>query len=585
MNTNQIKQMIVRIAKEEGLDPNLALAVAKQESGFNPKARSGAGAAGLFQLMPFHWRKMGIANDPYNPEMNAKAGIRLLKSFIKANNGDVSLGLAAYNAGQGSVNKYNGIPPYKETQNYVKNIMSNYKGKPASSIKVTGANSTTTTKQGGGQMVDYPQTTYSYNPTGYSNSELLTTAVSDTDLIKKYDMAYRLGILSKEDYANILGVSPDNIPNTSGLTDTEKEILNREYGIKTEDLQNVLSQGQNALLQAQQQSNAGVNMYDLLNQRYQEYANIINQDPRLSNKYGYYLDPQKLALSQGLENASNLMAQFTGLPAIQLPTYEDIAKRQYQARIANEMGVPYEDYMAAITNKIKFDSAVKQQEINNMIEAMKQYGLSDREIATQLSALSQKGLDALTKSAEINADYGKTVGGDYITAVGDTKRSMIENEAQLDRLRRENAVKALQSQIEANRAIDVQNLQNVANKYNTDVTAGVTMRGQDTNYNIAGMQQPAKNLTSVGNFYANTSPVFGYTPQQQSGMVNLLPNAGRNLFIDPNATPQQVQNVLFGQSQEGQIQNNPNAPKAFNMFNPQQNIFSKLFGSITGGNN
>lgn len=584
MNTNQIKQMIVRIAKEEGLDPNLALAVAKQESGFNPKARSGAGAAGLFQLMPFHWKNMGIANDPYNPEMNAKAGIRLLKSFIKANNGDVSLGLAAYNAGQGSVNKYNGIPPYKETQNYVKNIMSNYKGKPASNIKVTGANSTTTTKQGGGQMVDYPQTTYSYNPTGYSNSELLTTAVSDTDLVKKYDMAYRLGIISKEDYAKILGVSPDSIANTSGLTDTEKEILNREYGIKTEDLQNVLGQGQNALLQAQQQSNAGVNMYDLLNQKYQEYADIIKQDPRLQNQ-GYYVDPQRAALSQSLSNASNLMAQFTGQTPIQTQSYEDRIKQQYYIDMANRIGVPYEDYMAAITNKINFDTAMKQQEITDAINVMKQYGLTDKEIATQLSSLSQKGLEALTKSAEINADYGKTVGGNYITAIGNTKKSMIENEAQLDRLRRENAVKALQSQIGANQAIDVQNLQNVADKYNTDVTAGVTMRGQDTNYNIAGMQQPAKNLTSVGNFYANTSPALGYTPRQQSGMVNLLPNTGRNLFIDPNATPQQVQNVLFGQSQEGQIQNNPNAPKAFNMFNPQQNIFNKLFGNMMGGNN
>lgn len=575
MNTNQIKQMIVRIAKEEGLDPNLALAVAKQESGFNPKAHSGAGAAGLFQLMPFHWENMGIARNPYNPEMNAKAGIRLLKSFLKANDGNVRLALAAYNSGQGSVNKYKGIPPYKETQNYVKNIMSNLKTRPAENLSSNNNNNS----KGGSIMVDYPQTTYNYNPTGYTNKQLLDTAISDTDLAKKYDMAYRLGVISKQDYANILGVPESAIRDTSGLTDTEKGILNKEYGASINDIQEVLSQGQQALLQAQQNSNAGVNMYDLLSQKYKEFADVINQDPRLSNKYGYYLDPQKLALSQGLENASNLMAQFTGLPAIQLPTYEDMAKRQYQARIANEMGVPYEDYMAAITNKIKFDSAVKEQEINNMVEAMKQYGLSDREIATQLSTLSQKGLETLNKSAEINADYGKTVGGNYINALGDIRNSMINNEAELDRLRRTNAGNALQYQMGANQAVDVQNLKNVNDKYATDVNAGVTMRGQDNTASIAARQQPAKDLSSASLWALNTGTLGGYTPQQQAALTQMLPYNARSLFIDPNANPEDVRKALVGMSQEGQIQNNPNVPKATNLFGNQLNgIFSGLFG-------
>lgn len=577
MDNNQIKQMIVRIAKEEGLDPNLALAVAKQESGFNPKVRSEAGAAGLFQLMPFHWENMGIARDPYNPEMNAKAGIRLLKSFLKANGGNVQLALAAYNSGQGSVNKYKGVPPYKETQNYVKNIMSNLKSNPAQNFSSTNKNNNN--NKGGSIMVDYPQTTYNYNPTGYTNKQLLDTAVSDTDLVKKYDMLYRLGGISKKDYANILGIPESAIKDTSGLTDTEKEILNREYGANINDIQGVLSQGQEGILKAQKQANAGENMYDLLNRKYQEFTDIVKQDPRLSKQYGYYVDPQKLALSQGLENASNLMAQFTGLPAIQLPTYEGMAKRQYQAKIANEMGVPYEDYMAAITNKINFDSAVKQQEINNMIEAMKQYGLSDREIAAQLSTLSQKGLEALNKSAEINADYGKTVGGNYINALGDIKNSMINNEAELDRLRRANAGNALQYQIGANQAVDVQNLKNVSDKYTTDVNAGVTMRGQNTTANIAARQQPAKDLSSASLWALNTGMLGGYTPRQQAALTQMLPYDTRSLFIDPNANPEDIKKALVGMSQEGQIQNNPNVPKATNLFGNQLNgIFSGLFG-------
>lgn len=121
----QIISMIDETSAKYGVDSKLVQALVQQESGFNPNAKSKVGALGLMQLMPATAKGLGV-KDAMDPKQNIEGGVKYLKSMLDRFHGNTILALAAYNAGPNAVSKYDGVPPYKETQNYVKAILKNY---------------------------------------------------------------------------------------------------------------------------------------------------------------------------------------------------------------------------------------------------------------------------------------------------------------------------------------------------------------------------------------------------------------------------------------------------------------------------
>ena len=120
-----LDRIIFEVGEREGVDPRFIHAVIWQESRYDQTARSHAGAQGLMQLMPATAKRFGC-DDPDDPQSNIEAGTKYLGWLLKRFSGNVELALAGYNAGEGAVDKYNGVPPYNETRNYVKIISQRY---------------------------------------------------------------------------------------------------------------------------------------------------------------------------------------------------------------------------------------------------------------------------------------------------------------------------------------------------------------------------------------------------------------------------------------------------------------------------
>jgi soluble lytic murein transglycosylase-like protein len=121
----QIDALVNDNAQAQNVDPALVKAIIANESGFNANATSNVGAQGLMQLMPGTAAGLGVT-DSYDPAQNVAGGTKYIKGLLERFNGDVRLAVAAYNAGPGAVEKYGGVPPYAETQNYVQNVLASY---------------------------------------------------------------------------------------------------------------------------------------------------------------------------------------------------------------------------------------------------------------------------------------------------------------------------------------------------------------------------------------------------------------------------------------------------------------------------
>lgn len=181
-NKNAFDHIIKQAAQQHGVSEGLIKAVMHTESGFNVNAHSPVGAQGLMQLMPATARRFNVSN-AYDPQQNIFAGAKYLGWLLKRFNGNTQMALAAYNAGEGNVDKYGGIPPFRETQDYVRRVTSRYQNLYSSGVSLSSFSNSNISAQVVNPPVSPQATTpqqVSAKPVKYSSARQIVTLADGT---------------------------------------------------------------------------------------------------------------------------------------------------------------------------------------------------------------------------------------------------------------------------------------------------------------------------------------------------------------------------------------------------------------------
>ena len=227
--TESMDAIFEEAASTYNVSVNLIKAVAKAESGFNPSAVSKSGAIGVMQLMPSTARSLGVT-DPYDARQNIMGGTKYLRQNLDRFNGNVSLALAAYNAGPNAVQKYGGIPPYQETQNYVKIVTSYMGGAPIYSGKMvtTGGSSGTAGLGSLGSLAAYSSAAGLYG----SSSSSVGSMLGSSSLSGSSSASGMAGLSSYNQLSSLYGLSGQG---GYGMTGSSADTLGMLLGSATVD--------------------------------------------------------------------------------------------------------------------------------------------------------------------------------------------------------------------------------------------------------------------------------------------------------------------------------------------------------------
>lgn len=569
-NTALAKQLIVKYAKRYGVNPYLALALAKQESGFGQYDNKGnikkskAGALGVMQLMPDTAK--GLKVDPNNMEQNIEGGVRYLKAKLNEFGGDIQMALASYNAGSSAVKKYKGIPPYKETQNYVKTIMgsmNNYQ-KDSSVRNIIGSEyniaNNDTTLNSKGEEVKMASNQISGMPTGGAIDMGATLA----------DM-YNRATREAETPANIQYNAQQQFLNT--LDDPRVQArLNRQVGFTPEQINAIQNPQLTALQAMQAQNNTSTQGYaQMLQDLYNRQNEVIMSDPRLQNM-GYNTDID--TLSRNIDNraydlriyanraAMNGDVQTAAKLSEQALALEQSKDAQInRAKLANQYGIDYDLLTAANNERISRQLAAMQAQGASLDALIKQAQAGDVNAINALKPIVEGARDITKESLGKQADYDKEVTSQMIQGLRDVNAPAVNAYSAQATQGMGNAADLAKQILQGEYGLTEKEADAAIAKYNTDINAqtermGQVARSNDVKYSsdagykqavdVANIGQPAKNLTAVSNLYGNTSQVMGYTPAQQTGIVQNLPAEMQSVVRNLKMTPANYTNMVQG---------------------------------------
>lgn len=476
VNTNDrgIQSMIVRIAKEEGVDPAIMLSIAQQESGFNPNTVGDGGKSfGLFQIYkPSHPDYKGGTD----PEANTRYATRLFKGLLNQNNGSVNRALWAYNAGQGNVNK--GVLP-ASTKQYINNIAA-------------------------------------------LTPQFRQTGISDVAPVSQQN---REIIQSMAPYAQSQGQG--RIDGTGSQSQTNTPPTKPDVVLSTPTQDALLTQLQSGVNDPRNEQMSIPTMYNRLMNQYNELYNTIQtQDPRYQGdiqtpQNPYYVDPKQLETAQARNRSLAMLDYIQGRGPIpdQAGMIMNNAQQMYQAQLANQAGVPYADYQAAMLDRQKQMIAARAAQM----EAQMQMALQNENNVFRKQQLIQQieQNKVAAQNAMNNLDYQLQYGS-YDAA------NQAANNMRLQSLR------GLQQQA----AADLQ--------YNRDLA-------KLTYQNELNMQRDQAKPMSQSNIYSGLNAInalSGYNPQVAGKLIQAS-GMGSKWF--PQMTPELAQE-LWGQPTQGQQQ-------------------------------
>ena len=548
VNTRAIKDKIIQIARKYGVDPKLALAVAKHESGYNPRAKSHVGAMGIFQLMPATAKGLGV-NNAFDIEQNIDGGIRYLKQMLTANKGNIALALASYNAGLGNVQKYKGVPPFKETRHYVKTILNDMDTISMPQSGVTGAASNiTNTNKGGQKMANTQQV--SLNPKDYLinarnlqlNKDLVNKATAGTD---EAATDWRLVSQGLMDIENFKQLHPEWAEYADTHAPQNLLTLREQKLMQAPDVQRAnvddllkLQEGQAKTMSDMLRENQAQRLA-ITEDQYNNYLRAIQNNPRLRQlDTGYQVDPElarRSAIAQGKLGDNHYL---TGQRA------------QWEANQSNVLGMPYQDYMAAqdaiYTNQLK---ALENKA--TQVNALLQQGMiTDRQAAQELGKVYETYQALEKERIKGEYDFAKAVNTEMIKGDAERSKAILSGMTDINTNAATNAAnlagKEADLQLEANKA----NLGAATGLYGSNLDYNAALSGQAVTRegNLLGAQTAANKLQQDMNqfnmnqklrdaqasYYENMGKAYGafagtpptpdtyVTPPSQKGRVTTM---------------------------------------------------------------